>query len=326
MYEKLRFVVIEDQEAARADLLDRLNDAGFVRNNLLGCPSTYSDAMTLLAEKASEIDVVFLDLRLPRDERDIREEKGHGANLLGYIHEDLNHRPGVGIRVVIVSGENVIDGMQDKAYYGIYKGTLVGIVLKSEPDKTLKRSLKELRRDPIRAALLRLNVQVLDDYDVLQDGEASVGERIKAARRVALRLARNEVDHYRNRTDASAEYADDLGKLIKAHIKSRFEGYVTRANITADGGWSTFLWRGAMLQHLYTLNNYRNVYEHVQERPYGTHGGQPDRWTISDDVLSIVERGDAVARAAAAIVEELLIWYLPWHEQVYLPWSKGEVK
>ena len=323
VYDRMKFVVVEDQEAARTDLLNRLADAGFLGENRLGTPSTYLEAKTLLAERASEIDVVFLDLRLPRNEKDLREDKAHGGDLLGYIHEDLNRRAGVGIRVVIVSGENVIDGMQDKAYYGMYKGTLAGIVLKSEPEKTLKRSLKQLRRDPIRAALRRLSVDVLDEYDVLQDGEALVSERLKAARQIGLRLARNEVDHYLDQSGGSAEYADDLLGLIKSHIESRFEGRVRRSNISADVGWNSFLWRGAMIQHLYTLNNYRNVYEHLGEQPYRQHGENEDRWSISEEVLTLVERGDAIAKAAAAIMEEMLTWYLPWHEQIYLPWSTG---
>lgn len=322
----MKFVVIEDQEAARTELLNLLADAGFSSENLVGTPSTYSEAKALLAERASGIDVVFLDLRLPRDEKDLREDKAHGGSLLRFVHEDLNRRAGVGIRVVIVSGENVIDGMQDKAYYGIYKGTLAGIILKSEPEKTLKRSLKELRRDPIRAALHRLSIEVLDEYDTVQDGEATVAKRLKAARQIALRVARNEVDHHVGRHGGSAEYADDLHGLIKAHIETRFEGRVRQANISADVGWDSFLWRGAMLQHLYTLNNYRNVYEHLGEQPYRQQGELQDRWTIPDDILAFVERGDAIAQAGAAIVKELLTWYLPWHEQVYLPWSRGEGK
>jgi hypothetical protein len=77
-----------------------------------------------------------------------------------------------------------------------------------------------------------------------------------------------------------------------------------------------------MIQHLQTLNSYRNLYEHLDEQPFRSVDGSPDGWNIPHAVLQSLESGQAVGRVAELIVRELLEWYLPWHEQVYLPWRK----
>jgi hypothetical protein len=41
-------------------------------------------------------------------------------------------------------------------------------------------------------------------------------------------------------------------------------------------------------------------------------------------VLSAVEGGEVVGKLIEVAVSEILDWYLPWHEQVYLPWARAE--
>ena len=79
-----------------------------------------------------------------------------------------------------------------------------------------------------------------------------------------------------------------------------------------------------MIQHLYAVNNYRNLFEHMDEHPYRCQGHDADAWSIPPDVLRAVEVGEVVGKLLELTVSEILDWYLPWQEQVYLPWAKAQ--
>lgn len=327
MFEGLKFIVIEDVERDREEVLNQLADAGFSPGNLLARPMTFQEALEALNDHAEEVDVVFLDLNLPRDAADPRPEKGHGRKILETIHKSYN--PRFSICVVIVSGEDLLDGFTDQNMYDAWPGTLVSIAQKSALSKTLTSSLKRLRRDPLAQRIRRAKLDnVLEYYECVIDSVQPVGERLKAARALALRLARNEVDHFNGAIGSTDGYADDLNGLIKDHIESRFapdakgRRYVDIGKIQSPGGWGAFLWRGATLQHLYSLNQYRNTFEHLREQPYD--GGANAKWQIPRDVMERARAGQAAAMVAEHIVRDLLDWYLPWHEQVYLPWAEDQ--
>lgn len=331
MFESLKFIVIEDIERDRVEVLNQLADAGFDPKNLLARPAHYEEAVEAIRDHADDLDVVFLDLNLPRDATDARPTRGIGRNILNLIHGSLN--PKASIRVVVVSGEDLLDGYTDQMMYDLWRGTLVSIAQKSALAVTLKSSLKRLRRDPLAQALRKAKLEdVLAHYEVVVDGTQPIGERLKEARSVGLRLARNEVDHHLGRLDATVDYADDLNGLIKDRIEDRFDftslpggrqaRMVSLAKIKSNGGWSAFLWRGAMVQHLYALNSYRNDYVHIKARPYDDRNGST--WTIPREVLQSVSDGRHVGVVVESIVRDLIEWYLPWHEQVYLPWREKQ--
>ena len=328
MFENYKFIVVEDKDADRVEVLTQLADANFTRANLLAKPATYQDALEAITDHQNELDVVFLDLNLPRDATDARPEKGHGRNLLNFIHRSLN--PGANIRVVVVSGEDLLDGFNDQNMYELFAGTLVGIAQKSSLAVTLKRSLRQLRRDPLAQRIRRAKmVEVADLYELVVDAAQPAAERLKAARSLAIRLVRYEVDHYQGRVDATIGYADRLSELIRDHIESRFaeDNYERRrlvkvGAIQSDGGWGAFLWRGATVTHLRALNSYRNGQIHLAEQPYVT--ASPNSWQIPRESLEAATSGRALGVVAEAIVRDLLEWYLPWHEQVYQPWREKQ--
>ena len=94
-----------------------------------------------------------------------------------------------------------------------------------------------------------------------------------------------------------------------------------KATQIENGKWSSFLWRGTTFQHLYTINSYRNLLEHIEEQPFRAINGPG--WNIPDDVMDKCEKGERLGQMIELIMTELLEWYLPWHEQVYLPWVKS---
>lgn len=327
MFDGFKFIVVEDVERDREEVLNQLADAGFRPANLLARPATFQDALEALDDHAESLDVLFLDLNLPRGATDSRPEKGHGRALLDTIHK--NYNPRLGIRVVVVSGEDLLDGFTDQTMYDAWPGTLVSIAQKSALSKTLSASLKRLRKDPLAQRIRRAKLDtVLADYESVIDSTLPVRERLRAARALALRLVRNEVDHHSGSVGASIGYSDDLNGLIKDHVESRFapalndRRYIDIGKIQSAGGWDEFLWRGATVQHLYALNQYRNTFEHLRERPY--HAGANNSWQVPRDTMERAQAGHSTAYIAEHIVRDLLDWYLPWHEQVYLPWVEQQ--
>jgi CheY-like chemotaxis protein len=327
MATKPKVIIVEDKDEDRREVLNCLADSAFCDGeDILGTPATYDDALAVLREKAAEVDVVLLDLNLPREERDARPEKGHGKAILDHIHL-LNRGASIHIRVIVVSAEELAESWDGELLKQAYPDTLVGVVRKADLKPMLRANLKRLRRDPLRDRIRRLGVDVLDQYDVTFDPTYPIGERVKEARRIAIRLVRYELDQWSGRVGASDGFADKLIELIK-QVEDRFapsqrdgRRRIDVSALTASGGWGAFLWRGTLVQHLYTLNSYRNDYEHINEKPFRGDGTTTNQWSIPPEVLDSLERGDTVGKIVELIVREILEWYLPWHEQVYLPWS-----
>lgn len=330
MIESLKFIAIEDSEKDLDEIFDILSDNDFRGENNLGTAGTYEDAKALIEEKAQNVDVIFLDLNLPINDRDGQPEKRHGANILEFIHSDLNYRASVDIRVIVVSGEDLADGIQDNLLMKQYEGTLIGIVQKAHLPKMLKASIRRLKKDPLRNKMRRFELNILKDYDIVFEPNQPIKERLKSARTIAIRLVQNEVDYHNKQPFFSKLYSDDLNKLIKDHLESRFEPnekgqrWIKKSKISTVDGWGSFLWRGSTVNHLYTLNSLRNLYEHIHEQPFNNIGPTPDTWKVPNDVLQKMEKGSRIGQIVELIISDLLEWYLPWHEQLYLPWYKGQ--
>lgn len=327
MLESLKFIVVEDVDRDRDEVLNQLADAGLKPENLLARPTNYVEAVEAITDHVGDLDVVFLDLNLPRDATDARPAKGLGRDILNLIHR--THNPRRGIRVVVVSGEDLLDGFADRNMLELWPGTLVSIAQKSALAATLRASLKRLKRDPLAQELRRAKLDdVLAHYEAVVDATEPIGERLKEARALGLRLARNEVDHFLGRVGATASYADDLNGLIKDHIESRFAPnrmgrvFIAIGAIQSNGGWDAFIWRGAMIQHLYALNQYRNTHEHLREQPY--QHSKAGQWKIPRELLESVGEGRHIGVVVESIVRDLIEWYLPWHDQVYRPWREGQ--
>ena len=217
-----------------------------------------------------------------------------------------------------------------------FKDTVIGIAEKGKPN-SLVEQFQRLDEDPLRNRLLDLNVDVVDYYDTICDTKQGIKERLESACSLAVRLVRNDMDHACDEIEASASFADDLRGLIK-HIESRFtlqtitlrngdtkERRFVDSTALQDGDWGGFLWRGTLVQHLYALTNYRNDYVHVKKKPFRSDRGTNDAWKIPADTLQSLDLGERLGQVIELIVRDLLDWYLPWHEQVYLPWNESKI-
>jgi CheY-like chemotaxis protein len=329
MSEKPKVIIIEDKDEDLREVSNYIADIEFCNGeDILGTAGTYSDALGLLEEKSEETDVVFLDLNLPRDAQDARPEKGHGRRLLDHIH-NLNKRASVSIKVIVVSAETLDEVWDKEPLKKEYGATLVGFVHKAELPRMLKSNLRRLRRDLLRDRIRRGEIEVLNQYDSIVNPECPIRERLAEARSLAIRLVQYELDYFSRSLGSSDWLTDDLNGAIK-DLESRFNEdpksgrrYVSASAIRTPGGWGAFLWRGTLIQHLYALNNYRNDHVHVNQKPFRGDGQSQDEWVIPPIVLVSAERGEILGQIVELIVCELLEWFIPWHEQVYLPWVQS---
>jgi CheY-like chemotaxis protein len=202
-----KLLIVEDKEEDLEEALDCLGEAGFTRDDIIGAPNTYEDALGLLNSRASEVDLVLLDLNLPRNEDDARPEKGHGRRLLDHVH-NLNRRPQIHIRVIVVSAETLDESWDKEPLLTQYAGTLLGFAQKAELIETLNSALCAYGRDPLRDEIIRVDAGVEGHYDKITDPNEPIRERLEEACALAIQLLRNDMDFtYKNPT-ASVAYAD----------------------------------------------------------------------------------------------------------------------
>ena len=318
-----RFVIVEDREDDKNEILNQLVAAGFTGDDCVGEAATFDAAKELISQHAEDIGVVFLDLNIPRFTGDPRPSSGVGESLLDLIRSDFNCRADIDISVIVVSGEDLAS---DQAHSDLlrkrYAGTLVGVVQKASLPVMLKASIKRLLKDQLLMRIRCCHLAILDSYDRLMDTQRDMSDRLAAAREIGIALLMNEVDYTNRELGSSRRHGDDLKALLD-DVKGRFENprRLKAAELRTDGGWRGFLWRGYMLEHLWTLNTLRNEYIHIGGTPFSNICDGPDEWNIPADVMANARSGRTLGQIAELAVRDLLEWYLPWHEQVFAPWA-----
>lgn len=320
---EITFIVVEDNLDYQIEVLNQLAKADFSPEKNLGTAGTYDDAKELLEQHSNDLDLVFLDLNIPRNPADPKPEDKHGTALLDLIHQGLNRRPGVYIRVIIVSGQDLAANEAMKSVMmSHYASTLVGVVEKAAMVQMLKANLKRLRQDPILKALKRLGIPLESEWETLIDTNRPALDRLSAGRAISIRIAQNEIDYREGIEHSHPEFDDNLGGIY-FHLINRFRSIdlegtpkVSLASVTSDGKWGCFLWRGVLIDHFRTINTYWNAFKHLPERPYHNPTQDTDDWAIPVSLMQRARNGEIVLNLVELAVRDLLEWYLPWHEQV----------
>lgn len=324
-----RFIVVEDQEPQREEVLNALLKCGLNYGNCHGEPATFAGARDLIDQHAKELDLVLLDLNLPRDDGSDDLDKDFGYQLLSWIHNDLNSKVDVHIRVIVISGEYDGYGVRDRDFRKQYEGTLVDIAPKKDLPVAVARSLAVLSKDPLLERIRALQIPIDNEYSIVTNHQQLASARLEAAKDIACRLLMNEGDFRSQSLGSTSRYQDQLNNALKDLVEGRFKDdartgkrYPTMRNICHGDDWGRFLWRGVMYQHLYAINNYYNHYKHIDQQPYSSPPGTHDEWTIPKADLDYFNDGQDAVQIVQIIVKDLLRWYLPWHEQVYQPWYR----
>lgn len=331
---RIKVLVVEDREEERRTVINQLQRYGVCNvDTLLSTAGTYVEACQLLDVHGPEIKLVSLDLNIPLDEQDASPDNDNGGRLLEYIH-DMNGKAENQIRVIVVSGQDIAKGWNASKWIEQFGETLVGVARKDQMPRSFIDQLQKLEENPLRNSLVDLNVGVVEHYDIIFDPQQRIKERLKSARNLAIQLMRNEIDVFKDTLGAGEAYGDNFGKLISCitdrfkekTVKNRngkeFTNRYVEASLIQNGTWASFLWRGSLIQHFFCLNHYRNDYEHIADKPFHGVGGEQDDWDIPSGTLKSLEHGERLGQILELIIGDLLDWYLPWHEQVYVPWLK----
>lgn len=323
------FIVVEDDKEYRDEVLNALLKAGLEYDNCLGEAETFAGARDIIDQHAKELDLVLLDLNLPREHKSGDTDKDFGYQLLDWVHNHLNSQPGVYIRVIIVSGEYSDYGVRDAGFRKQFDRTLVDIVPKKDLPSAIGRSLSALYRDDLLERITTLQIPIVDEYLIVVDPQQPALTRLQAAKDIACRLLMNEGDFRRQSLGSSDKYSDKLNNALKDLVEQRFEmdPNVNRRHpsivyLKTGESWGHFIWRGLIYQHLYAINTYYNQYKHLSQQPYTSPQGTQDEWTIPKEDLDYFNEGQDVVQIVQVLVKELMRWYLPWHEGVYLKWRR----
>ena len=323
-----RYLIVEDHDQELRALQNTLLNFGF--SNHLGVAKSAQSGRDEITAHRAELDLVFLDLGIPESENASRIDNNFGYELLEWIHNIVNRQSGRKVQVIIVSGQYDLTGIPDEKLRSAYEGTLVGVVKKENLKDDLGRVIAQLGADPLLQELIRMELSdLIPDYQVLFGANTSTKDKCKAAVLIACRLLANDGD-FREKRKGACQFGDDLGRAISQVIMRRFvavEGkgpYVAKKYLAPNLRWDEFVWRGVTLEHLYGIKNFRNRFEHLAEQNYLDDSG--GEWQVPTTVATRFCQGDDVVEVIRLQVKSLLQWYLPWHEQVYLPWSKSPKK
>jgi CheY-like chemotaxis protein len=295
----LNFFIVEDHDQEARTLQEALLDLGFDR--CLGVAKSALAAREEIMTHRAETDLVFLDLSIPMSGEGSRIDNNVGYELLDWIHTDLN-RPGLRkTRVVIVSGQyDLPPGIPDQKFQSGFEGTLIGIVHKDSLKSGLGHIAAILNRDPLLENLIRLQLDIVAEYQTLHSSGASTKDRCQAAKLIACRILMNDGD-YRAKQLGACQYGDNLNTAIKQVIERRFKSeegkktYIDKKNMALGQKWEEFIWRGSMLEHLYGINNYRNRFEHLAQQPY-TDEFKNDEWEICPGTNKSIDPGRATRK------------------------------
>lgn len=320
--EDVRYFVVEDREDALTSVLQMARVSGLRTENRLGVAKDLDSAMTTINTKWRDIDLILLDLNIPKNDDDTHLSKDNGEIILKLVHEDINLRGGHAISIIIVSGE--VDSSFEERFWLNHRPTVIGLAAKNELSKTLPQCLQKLSQDSILLQLRRVFPEAQHAYLDLTDPNKSANDRSLAGLKLGCFILKSINAYEYNRTDAAYAQTQDLNSLIREYLQRNFEAPHYSDLRKLRGSRQKWILRGYMVEHLYSLLKYRNSIIHlIDTGPFHDGSNEYAIWADYPDVIRYLERADGICKILAQIAQDLLQWYLPWHEKVYLPWKQS---
>lgn len=325
MLRDVRFFVVEDREQSVRNVLQQARLAGFQPDLKIGVAGNLADATSALNEHWKDIDLVFLDLNIPADESDNHPRKDHGQKLLEIIHKDINQRGAHSIAVIIISGE-VDSEAERQLWVEHYSPTVLDLASKDNLTEDFRRCVQRYFEDPFKAALRSVWPEAFDNFDTVTDANKSANDRSLAALQLGCQMLKN-IDEIESADEGiGTTSSSDLNTLVKEYLSRNFDP------VSADRPHQVYsnlrklkrsrdkwVLRGYLVEHIYSIYKYRNAIIHLSDTgPF--HDGRNDYaiWSGDRDLITRLEKAERTCRIIQLIVEDVVEWYLPWHEQVFL--------
>ena len=322
------YFVVEDREQSLRNVLQQARQAGFRKK--IGVAENLAEATIALGEHWKEIDLVFLDLNIPADQSDSHPRKDHGQALLELIHKDFNRRGEHSITVIIVSGE-VDSDAERQLWVDHYSPTVLDLASKDNLTEDFRHCVQRYFEDPLKVAIRSIWPEAFANFDVVTDTGKSKNDRSLAAIQLGCVMLKN-IDEFESANDGvPTSSSSDLNTLIKEYLGRNFDpaspnkpnqvySNLRKLKRRRDE-WGL---RGYVVEHLYSVHKYRNAIIHLSDTgPF--HDGRSDYaiWDGERDLISRLENAERTCKIIQLVVEDIVEWYLPWHEQVYRPWKSG---
>ncbi len=332
MLRNVRYFVVEDREQSVRSVLQQARLAGFQAELKIGVAGTLSEATSVLNERWKDIDLVFLDLNIPAEAGDSHPRKDHGQKLLEVIHNDINRRGEHSIAVIIISGE-VDSEAERQLWVKHYAPTVLDLASKDNLTEDFRRCVQRYFEDPMKVEIRSIWPEGFANFDVVTDPSKSANDRSLAAIQLGCLMLKN-IDELESAADGlGASSSSDLNTLIKEYLGRNFEPVSSdrpaqvysnlRKLKRARDQW---VLRGYIVEHLYSIHKYRNAIIHVSDTgPFHDGRGGYGVWDANRDLISRLESAERTCKIIQLVVEDVVEWYLPWHERVYLAW-KGRTK
>jgi hypothetical protein len=322
----VRYYVVEDRDESLRDVLQQARLVGLKADRKIGVARNLGDAIQEISDKWQEIDLIFLDLSIPDDAVDSSlQGKDRGKRLLDLIHKDLNSRGMHRISVIIVSGE-VDDESDQEMWVDRYQPTVIGFVSKDDMTVGIRQCVFRYCDSGMDSRLGRLWPAAVPMFRDVNNQSKSATDRSLAAYELGCLLLKNVEAYECSRLTQPPSGGTDLNALVKGYLDRNFRPS-PKGGIFSDlrylrGQPGQWILRGYMIEHLYSLLKYRNAVVHLTDTgPF--HDGKNDYglWRECPDVVKRLTDAKGICEILSIIVQDILEWYLPWHERVYLPWK-----
>lgn len=327
----VRYFVVEDRDESLRDVLQQARLIGLKTERKVGVARDLDTAIQQIAAKWQEIDLVFLDLSIPDDNKDSSlQGKDRGKKLLNLIHNDLNGRGGHRVSVIIISGE-VDDEIDQEVWVDNYQPTVIGFVPKDDMTAGFRRCILRYCDEGLSSRVRRLWAEAAPKYEEVTDQSKSANDRSLAAYELGCLLLKNVEDYECAKAGQAPSGSHDLNTLLRNYLQRNFQpsdGGALFSNLRRlRGPAKEWVLRGYMVEHLYSLLKYRNAVIHLTDTgPF--HDGKNDYglWKECPDLLKRLNQAKGICEILTLIVQDILEWYLPWHQKVYLPWKSQPLR
>ena len=317
----LRIFVLEDDDGHYEQILECLARKPLCLRSdevIVARRTALQDARDWLVENHHTINLVLLDLYVDGRPGDASPSEQNGVELLKWL-DSAQGKPigpeGHRLEVDTIVVSSGVTETQRENYSRLYPRTVFDAVPKLDirtilPNRILQWQKGRHKLGSWLAGPTGLGSEVAKAWRHISTGDGSLLQRVNDAQTIAIAIAHNV---------ASVRVLKEGGKVPGRNLKNLLDDEPRRSPQRDP------LWRGNVLDQLYLINGWRNQVEHSdRDFPFDSAVGlaELDNFKIpgrNELLIDRMRRYRYIESALAVLVEDLLHWYRPWHEGVFLP-------